>query len=123
MHLASIVPAGTQANRGMRDSGGWFEKGAVMKKAIATNRQIGPIRAALALLGVPMIAIALAADWLGIGGQRVFGHKQTVLAIAGGLTVLIALGLHTDKLLARTRTTIPPSAKRKEMVACCKIAA
>ncbi len=54
---------------------------------------LGVLPASLALIGIAMLAIAPAADWLGIGGQPGFGQKQTLLAIAGSLVLLAALGL------------------------------
>ena len=64
-----------------------------------------------------MIAIALAADWLGIVGQPGFGQKQLAIAIAGGLTTLMALGLRTGKLLVWAHIANSLSDKTKERVA------
>ena len=63
------------------------------------NNSIGdrvtPIRAVLVVIGIAMVATALAADWLGIGSDPGFGISQIVLVTVGLGSLLsgFALGI------------------------------
>ncbi|MDO9069294.1 MAG: hypothetical protein Q7W05_12650, partial [Deltaproteobacteria bacterium] len=86
-----------------------------MKEKRKANFQPRLLYAALALGGVSMIAIALAGDWLVIGGQPGFGQRQLALAFAGGFMLFTAMGLHTGKFQAWTQKTILLPTRMKEV--------
>jgi len=58
-----------------------------------TNRRFKFIQIMVISIGVFLIAVALAADWLGIGSDPEFGPSQIVLTIVGCIVLFIGLAL------------------------------
>lgn len=62
------------------------------------------LAASLALIGIAMVTIALAADWLGISRYAGFGKGQKLLIVAGFLVLFVAVDFCTNRFLVRALT-------------------
>lgn len=67
----------------------------------------------LAVLGIVIVIIAIAADWLGLGSRQGFGEKQLMLAAVGTLMILAALEMYTGWFRER-----PPKTQWRILVCC-----
>lgn len=60
---------------------------------------------ALLLIGIGLMALALLADFLGIGGGEGFGYLQMIVFIAGMVTILLAGAILLQPRLAQRDDT------------------